>query len=387
MFRGRYCTIMARNSWGATRELPSGRWQASYLGPDKQRYKAPDTFRDRLDALAWLAAVRKEIDLGAWEPPVVKKAQTKIPTVGEMVRHWLALTKPQVRDSTYKAYEEIVTARVLGNETLCAIPVDKLTPVAVAAWWQETVQAFPASNHRNARAYHKLRAAIALAVEYGYLPTNPVAINAARTRAKSKAKELPTTAELRAILDNVPERYRLITVLCLFHGLRIGEALAVKNKNFEFDTNGASVRVEGNLVRVPNGDGGVKMALHPPKTNAGYRTVPLLREFVPVVIRHLKTFATHPEEYATLTKAGAVVFDTSYRSVFNRAKQRAGIDKPITPHYGRNFIITRLAEAGATPREIGRILGQEDVSTIVNIYMKSREARPVELMRRVDLDD
>ncbi|MTD96620.1 site-specific integrase [Corynebacterium guaraldiae] len=241
---------MARNSWGATRELPSGRWQATYLGPDKQRYKAPDTFRDRLDALAWLAAVRKEIDLGAWQPPVVKKAQTKIPTVGEMVRHWLALAKPQVRDSTYKAYEEIVTARVLGNETLCAIPVDKLTPVAVAAWWQETVQAFPASNHRNARAYHKLRAAIALAVEYGYLPTNPVAINAARTRAKSKAKELPTTAELRAILDNVPERYRLITVLCLFHGLRIGEALAVKNKNFEFDTNGASLAVQRHAIAV-----------------------------------------------------------------------------------------------------------------------------------------
>lgn len=66
---------------------------------------------------------------------------------------------------------------------------------------------------------------------------------------------------------------------------------------------------------------------------------------------------------------------------------RLTCDKPITPHYGRNFIITRLAEAGATPREIGRILGQEDVSTIVNVYMKSREARPVELMRRVDLDE
>lgn len=63
------------------------------------------------------------------------------------------------------------------------------------------------------------------------------------------------------------------------------------------------------------------------------------------------------------------------------------MDKTITPHYGRNYLITRLAEAGATPKEIGRILGQEDTSTIVDTYMKVREHRPVELMLRVNLRD
>ena len=43
-----------RASWGKIRTLPSGRLQASYVGPDEQRYPAPMTFDNRSDAEAWL---------------------------------------------------------------------------------------------------------------------------------------------------------------------------------------------------------------------------------------------------------------------------------------------------------------------------------------------
>ena len=62
--------------------------------------------------------------------------------------------------------------------------------------------------------------------------------------------------------------------------------------------------------------------------------------------------------------------DTVYRNIFHAAQDRAGVTARITPHYGRNWLITRLAEAVATPREIGRVLGQEDVSTIVGVYTR-----------------
>lgn len=373
--------------FGSFRKLKSGRYQARYTGLDGNRYSAPRTFPDKLEALAWLANVRKEIDLGVWEPPAVKKVVQHMPTVGEIVQHWLQLTQPQVRDSTFKAYQEIVTARVLGHQGLCEIPVDKLTPAMVAGWWQDTVTNFPDSGYRNSRAYHKLKAAVALAVEYGYLPANPVNIRAAKKRPKSKVKELPTTTELRAILEHVPERYRFITIMCLFHGLRIGEALAIKGRHVVVCGDIATITVEGNLVRVPDGNGGVRMAYHAPKTAAGTRVVPVLSEFVTDVRRHLVGYATGADEYVTMTGKGSPVFDTSYRSIFNRAKSKAGITKEITPHFGRVYLITRLAEAGATPKEIGRILGQEDVSTIVNVYMRARESRVTELMSRIDLGD
>ena len=64
---------MARNAWGSTRKLPSGRIQARYLGPDRKSYKAPETFPDKLSALAWLGEMRRTINLGSWEPPALKK--------------------------------------------------------------------------------------------------------------------------------------------------------------------------------------------------------------------------------------------------------------------------------------------------------------------------
>nr|WP_255468927.1 tyrosine-type recombinase/integrase [Corynebacterium sp. LK27] len=222
-----------------------------------------------------------------------------------------------------------------------------------------------------------------LAVEYGYLTSNPVHVRVASRKPQSKRKELPTTEQFRAILEHVPHRYRLITVLCLFHGLRLGEALALHGKHVFPD----KVIIEGTLARVPNGKGGVKMELHPPKTQAGYRTVPIMPEFQHIITEHLATYQPRPEGYATETDNGAVVFDTSYRSIFYRAKDKAGIEDDLTPHYGRVYLITRLAEAGATPREIGLILGQEDVSTIVNTYMRARQRRANALMSSVNLED
>lgn len=78
--------------------------------------------------------------------------------------------------------------------------------------------------------------------------------------------------------------------------------------------------------------------------------------------------------------------DTSFRSVFHRAKSKAGVNSEITPHYGRNWLITRLAEQQATPTEIGRILGQSDLSTILHTYMRVREHRPGELMAAVSIE-
>ncbi|WP_165858031.1 hypothetical protein [Corynebacterium alimapuense] len=48
---------------------------------------------------------------------------------------------------------------------------------------------------------------------------------------------------------------------------------------------------------------------------------------------------------------------------------------------------TRLSEAGATPKKIGRVLGQESISTIVGVYMCVREFCPAELMKRIDTAD
>ena len=48
-------------------------------------------------------------------------------------------------------------------------------------------------------------------------------------------------------------------------------------------------------------------------------------------------------------------------------------------------MVTRLAEEGAHVKEIGRILGDDDLSVIMGIYMQVRAERTTELMDVVDV--
>ncbi|AKK11746.1 tyrosine-type recombinase/integrase [Corynebacterium uterequi] len=353
---------MARQSWGNTRQLPSGRWQARYTGPDGKTHKGPHTFPDKLTATGWLAETRRNIDLGVWVP---YRANTTPPTVGELGSQWLADVARRLRDSTHRAYQDIITARVLQHPLICDTRVDRLTHQQVAAWWSDITSTYPDTMHRNKRAYSKLRAIMWTAVDQGYIAHNPVQLQNVGRGYQPAVKQLPDTADLQAIFNHMPHRYRLVAALTLFHGLRLGEALALTVEDV-LDENGTiAVSVRGTLARIATPGERTRMVLHPPKTAAGYRKVPVLNEFAPVIREHLAAY--RPTSWLTTTTSGNPVFDTSYRSVFNRAKARAGITKPLTPHYGRVYIITRLAEAGATPKEIGAILGQSDVSTGVTL--------------------
>lgn len=385
--QGTLGTNWAQN-FGSLRRLKSGRIQARYTGLDGVRYNAPTTFPDELSAYGWLAEVRRSIDLGTWQPPESRPEPT-VPTVGDMVRHWLEQTRiavntGEMRLTSLQTYTDIANARILNYPQLCNTAVNELTAQDVALWWGEIQRTYPATRDRNKRAYSKLKASLDYAVEYGYTQYNPVQLKAAKRQPRRKNKQLPTTRTLRAILDAAPEHYKLGVCLCLFHGVRIGEMLALKGCNVIDDESGLAFSIETTMARITE-NGKTRMVEMPsPKTVAGYRTVPVLAEFRPMIRDYLRNRNAGDGEYLTLTARGGVVMDTSFREAFKRAVRRAGAPTEITPHYGRNWLITRLAESGATPTEIGRVLGQEDLSTIVQVYMKVRETRPAELMENLE---
>jgi hypothetical protein len=87
-----------RRTFGSTRQLPSGRWQASYLGPDGTRRVAPGTFPEAADANAWLTQTEASIAAGDWRPPELLRE-----TFGNYGRRWLA-QRLDLRPSTRELY-------------------------------------------------------------------------------------------------------------------------------------------------------------------------------------------------------------------------------------------------------------------------------------------
>ena len=75
--------------WGHIRQLPSGNWQASYIGPDRRRYTAPMTYTNsragKVRAQKWLGDERELMETGTWTPPVQRVAArtARAMTLGE----------------------------------------------------------------------------------------------------------------------------------------------------------------------------------------------------------------------------------------------------------------------------------------------------------------
>lgn len=410
-----------RAAWGSAEPLPSGRWRAKYTGPDGKPHKAPGTFPTELMARAWLAAERRLIDLDAWTPPARREEAEKRAalTVGEWMDEYHNLLEQRAdapRASTMQNYRDIARYRITepvppgdgepGVIALRGVPIRELTKQQVYAWWDGLRRAYPDTLQRNQHAYKRLKAAMDEAVRRELIDKNPVDIREGAKRVNPEEKYLPTDEELATLIEHAPARYRAITALILHHGLRIGEALAVAVEDVEVDYTPpvpysgpylprVTVHVRRNAQRLKV-DGRIQMVVQPPKTSAGQREVPIMAVDVPLMLHHLNhhTPASATTVQAaegevelrlfTTTRTGRMLMDTSYRSMLNRVQDAQGVTRQVHPHTGRYWLITRLAEQGAHLKEIGRLLGQDDMDTITKVYMQVRAERTSTLMEKVN---
>lgn len=384
-----------KRQFGTIRKLPSGKYQARYTHPETgQRYKAPHTFAGKLDAEHWLSTQARNIALGAWVNPALQGQETKgQQSLGQWVQEHHARVSRTLKATTVETYGKRIRTRILEVAGAAAqlqhIPLKDVSPADIQAWWDSISETYTTPT-ANAEAYKRLKAALEEAVTLEIISRNPARLKNA-SRPVATTKDLPELWELEAIINQLPGHYRLLGILTLIHGLRVGEALALRLEDVVRTPTGYMVRVEGNLQRVKDPlTGRYSMIRQSPKTEAGRRTVPILDAYVEDVRAHLRLWCAGvpPAGLLSRTSTGQPVMDTSFRECFNRARKKAvkelGVKAEITPHYGRKFLSTHLQELGAAPAEVGAILGQQDVGIILGTYSGVSRQRPGALMREVN---
>jgi Phage integrase, N-terminal SAM-like domain len=87
-----------RRDWGRVRQLPSGRWQARYPGPDGLLRPAPMTFETRKAAASWLSDKQAEINRDEWIDPDAGKVK-----LAEYGAKWI-VERP-LEETTRERYE------------------------------------------------------------------------------------------------------------------------------------------------------------------------------------------------------------------------------------------------------------------------------------------
>jgi integrase len=325
---------------GTTRQLPSGRWQARFYGPDGVRHSAPVTFDTRLDAAAWLRAQAGDVDRGLWQAPT---STPKVGTFGGYAAGWLA--GRELKPRTRAHYQRLLDRLILPN--LGDAPLDRVTPATVRAWYAEVS---PDAPTLRAHAYALLRTIFATAVSEDLIVANPCRIRSggsSRTKHRPKVATLP---ELEVIVAAMPARLRAMVLLAAWCGLRFGELAELRRG--DVDLAAGVLRISRGVARA---DG--EVIVGDPKSEAGIRTVSIPPHLLPVLEEHLAEHV-RPGAAALLFPAvngGHLAPSTLYGS-FYPAREAAG-RRDLRFHDLRHTGATLAAATGATLADLMARLG------------------------------
>lgn len=352
-----------RRGFGRLRQLPSGRWQAAYMGPDTKIHKAPRTYAKEHDAEGWLAAERRKIDLGTWG--AVERSDGI--TLRTYADRWIE--QRPLRPRTRAHYESMLERLILPD--LGAAKMVTLTPAKVRQWHAELGVSHPT---RNAHAYALLHALCATAVQDEVLDANPCRIRAAMQTKRKRDVEVLTPAEVDKLAAKMPAELRASVVLAAWCGLRWGETSELRRG--DVSANCATLRVR-RAVTYRSG----KFYVGEPKTAAGIRDVTIPPHIRPVLKAHLRNHVGRDADSLLFGDDGTHLRADLYRTHWEKA--RAAIGKPnLRVHDLRHVGAVLAAQSGATTAELMHRLGHTTPQMALR-YQHVAEGRDAEIAERL----
>ncbi|MFC7789738.1 tyrosine-type recombinase/integrase [Microbacterium sp. MAHUQ-60] len=376
-----------RESFGAVRKLPSGRYQASYTGPDGERYPAPQTFDAIDDARGWLARKRIEIEDGEWSPRGAKADQDakagKAETFAAYAERWVATRTNRhgdhLRPRTASEYRRLIAKPL---EPFAESRLQAIDTEDVRDWYSALVKS--GTKTQAARAYELLKSILATAVTDGRIKSNPCQIRGAASASTGKRVEPPTGAELQVIVDKITPRFKAAVIIAAWSGVRYGEMTELRRKDLDLirDDDGHLQVIAVSVARAVAHVTGEGFIVGSTKSEAGVRTIVLPPHVNRIVEDHLRDHVNPFAESLLFPAADghSHLAQSAFYKHWNPA--RIAAKRPDLPWHGlRHYGATRAALAGATLKELQARLGHSTVAAAMRYQHTA--GRDEELARRM----
>jgi integrase len=328
--------MMSRRRFGSVRRLPSGRWQVRYRTSDGRQHTAPETFATKTEATRHLAQVETDLGRGQWSDP--RLGRTTFPA-------WAArweTTTVNLRANTRAAYRNLLRRYLL--PTFGPMPLADLDAMAVRAWLAKLERDRVGASTR-AKAYRLLSRILGTAVESGYLARSPCSIRGAAAEPAPEMR-FSTVAEVVALADAIPRRFRALVLVAAYTGLRWGELAGLRVKRV--DLLHRRITVAEQLLEVRG-----RLAFGPTKTGAGLRTVTLPSVAAEALAEHLGVYAeAGPDGLVFSAARGGPIRRSNFtRRVWIPTTRAAGVEG-LRFHDLRHTAATLAVAAGASTREL-----------------------------------
>jgi integrase len=304
-------------------------------------------------------------------------ATVGVPTFGQFAATYLDPASgllTGVQKDTRSSYQTIVKKSLL--PLLGELPIDAITKQDVGGWlsWQEAQESGRSKekqpiSQKTVRNRHALLSAIFTAsVEAGHRKDNP-AYKMAMTRGRKHQAVFLSPDEFYTLLHFIPAYYKPLVRFLVLTGMRWSEATAVERRDVNLATRPATVTVSKAWKR--------DHTVGPPKTEKGYRTLPLR----PDLVAQLELDGPGGDFLFQGAENGGRLWYGNFKArIWDRAVKKAmdpddcaavgrtPLPRRPTPHDCRHTYASWLIGQGAPLNLIQRNLGHENITTTVDTY-------------------
>ena len=376
---------VTQRPFGNVRKLPSGRFQARWLGPDGHHHSAPQTFGTRDAAKVWLAGQRVERAEGRWIDERVSGRP-----LADAVGPWkagLAGRRESTRARDLGYFERYVEAR------WSQVSLDRIEPADIADWHAQLRAGDPRARRAPGRrggadlepvaplapatvgkAGQILAKILEGAVARRMLNANPAAGIALpgdphpfelMVIDPGEIDQLATAAPPAPRIQRgahvwTPARWAAFVRAGCFSGLRVGELLALRAGDVDLDRR--RITVARTVVEVAG-----RRIVNQPKTSAGRRSVPMPRA-LKAALKPILGQIDHPADLVFPNSRGDYVGLSSFRSrLWLPAVERAGL-AGFRIHDMRHTAVSLWIAAGKDPKTIAAWAGHRSVVTVLDRY-------------------
>ncbi len=272
-------------------------------------------------------------------------------TIAEFLAYWLDEVSPRTAKPQSVALYRQRCTHIIG--AIGTVPLDKLSPHQV----ETMLYTFHQAGLKASLIRSTLRAALNVALRYGWVVKNAAALADVPTRPT--AKVTPLSAEQARTLLATVDGHRLDTLyrLALSTGMRQGEIIALQWDDVDLDA--------------------ATLAIRQGKTESSIRTLPLS----PALVADMKRHKTRQQRenlflgvhwrgngHVFTSEVGTPLSARNLIRHFKNLLKKAGLPSATRFHDLRHTAASLMLNQGIDVKTVSTILGHSTIATTANIY-------------------
>ena len=295
----------------------------------------------------------------------------------------------EIKPNTYNRHMQ--TIKAIGNYKFANIPIQNVTANQIKQYLESERAK---SNSSIDKYYSKIKNAFSIAYANGIIQKNPFLIGEGIKKPESFKEDKKVDAFTRKeeyvlteYLKTHKSKYKLILLIALYTGMRIGEILALRPSDINIVGNIGSINVRRTLTKDINN----KVVIGDiTKTKNGLRTIDLTPLAVPVIQKALEQYKENKYDVLFSKPSGNFYTDGQVNSAFKIICKNAGLrvitlkNKKVSKKKGIHYVnykssdththmlrhtfATRCIESGIAIEVLQKILGHADITTTINTY-------------------